>query len=258
MKKDKPSKDPSVFEEPHFQKRKFQLDPSETKAVENLVGDNALKDLREEELEHGVWDEPAVSEVMAGRKPEDAITYASWIREKRERTGPLKPIAVTVGIALLAGPFAVLGAIFNTQGSAFAIILIVIFAPVVEEMMKNAISLYVVEKQPWLFRSPAQILICALASGFIFAAIENLLYLNIYTRSPSAGLVQWRWTVCVALHMGCAFIMSLGLVRVWKNVWQTYERPQISLAYPYIIAAMIIHGSYNLVAVLLSAADFGF
>lgn len=255
---DKPSKDPSVFDEPHLRDQNFQLDPSESKAVENLVGDNALKDLKEEELEHGVWDEPVLSESMAGWKPEDAVTYSSWIREKREKTDAFKSIAITIGIAVLAGPFAVLGAFLSSQGGTFMFLYVVILGPVCEEMMKNALSLYVVEKRPWLFKAPVQIMICALASGFVFAAIENVLYLKVYIKQPPTALVLWRWTVCVALHMGCALIMSLGLARVWKNVWSTYERPQLSLAYPYTIAAMVIHGTYNLLAVFISDSKFGF
>jgi hypothetical protein len=37
-----------------------------------------------------------------------------------------------------------------------------------------------------------QILLCSPAFGLKFAAIENLMYLHVYTRQPSAALARWR------------------------------------------------------------------
>ena len=115
-----------------------------------------------------------------------------------------------------------------------------------------------VEKKPYLFRFSMQIAFCVLASGFTFAFVENLLYLKVYIPQASAFLVWWRWTICVAMHMGCSLIAGLGLMRIWKNARARCARPRLSLGYPYLLTAIVIHGAYNGLAVLLSAVNYRF
>ena len=124
--------------------------------------------------------------------------------------------------------------------------------------MKIAAALYVVELKPYLFRSPVQILICVLAGGLVFSVLENLLYQYVYISDPTPELLRWRWTVCVALHVGCSCIAGLGLRRIWLTTWRCKTQPQIALAYPYIVIAVIVHGSYNGFATLLDMFNFQF
>ena len=184
--------------------------------------------------------------------------YAEWLVKRREGAGVARPWAVTLGLALLAGPWAVVGAFYGSGETAFSILAIVVFGPVVEEMMKVAVATYVVEKRPYLFTSRAQIMFAGLAAGVAFASIENLLYLGVYIPHPTVGMVRWRWSVCVAMHVGCSLVASLGLARVWRDAWKRLARPRLTLAYPYLVAAVVIHGTYNAFAVALWAVNFTF
>ena len=63
--------------------------------------------------------------------------------------------------------------------------------------------------------------------------------------------MRWgcRWTVCVGLHMGCALVAGLGLMRIWRDVWARRARSRLPLAMPYLFAAVAVHGVYNALAI---------
>lgn len=137
-------------------------------------------------------------------------------------------------------------------------IALTIVGPLTEEVMKTAAVLWVVEKRPFLFRSPLQIMGCVVAAGLCFAVIENLLYLKVYVSDPSDELIRWRWTVCVALHVGCTTVAGIGVMRIWKTTMSNLTPPQLPLGAPFLVAAVVIHGSYNALAVLLEHVLFPF
>ena len=99
-----------------------------------------------------------------------------------------------------------------------------------------------------MFRSAWQIPLCLAASGLAFAAIENLLYLHVYIDEPSPEIIYWRWTVCVALHMGCSVIAGLGIVRMWRFTSTNQAKAPVSLAASWGIVAVVMHASYNVFA----------
>jgi RsiW-degrading membrane proteinase PrsW (M82 family) len=142
--------------------------------------------------------------------------------------------------------------------STFAVLSITIFGPLVEEVMKVAGLLWIVEKRPFLFTSRLQIIICALCGGLAFAVIENFIYLNVYVPNPPESLVQWRWTVCTFLHCGCSLIAGMGLIRVWTVTMRDRVQPNITNAARYLILAMVVHGVYNGFCVFLSLMKFQF
>jgi RsiW-degrading membrane proteinase PrsW (M82 family) len=173
-------------------------------------------------------------------------------------TPAVRTWCVTLLVVLAAGPWGVLGALFNNTGSgAWGLITVIVLAPVIEEIMKIALALWVIEKRPYLFRMPAQILLCALAGGLAFALIENLMYFLFqqpngpqipgieHPSTAAANWFVWRWTVCTGLHATCSFFSGLGLVRMWSRAIAQRARPDIAYAAPMIIAAMICHGLYN-------------
>jgi hypothetical protein len=247
--------DPGVENEPHFDRGEFRPDPSEERAARDLSRDRECED---DSVAHSVWDEPGLSRELVGKTPEDATHFAEWALRRRKQTSTATTWLVTAGIVACAGPFAILGAFMGTGGSVFGLLLAVVVAPVVEETMKNGLALIVVETRPFLFRSKLQIGICALVAGLAFAAIENLMYLHVYIPNPESGLVLWRWTICVALHTGCALIGALGVMRMWQDVWRDSKRANVNRAFPYLATAAVIHGVYNLLAVLAGMTGFGF
>ena len=71
-------------------------------------------------------------------------------------------------------------------------------------------------------------------------------------------LVKERSSVCVAMHAGCSLIAGLGLMRIWSRSMADRTPPRTALGAPYMLTAVIIHGTYNAMAVLLDAVDFRF
>jgi len=128
-------------------------------------------------------------------------------------------------VALLGGPVAVASAFLAAGGASPLMILnAVVISPLVEELAKNLPCLWLCERRPWLLPDRAAIVFAAAVAGLSFAALENVLYLEVYLDAPTPRLVQWRWTVCVALHVGCAVIGSLGIARAWAEAQATGRR----------------------------------
>ena len=97
-----------------------------------------------------------------------------------------------------------------------------------------------------------------MAGGLIFAAVENVMYLNYLIPKPSADIIQWRWTVCTALHMGCSLVAGFGLIRIWRRTMANQTRPQLALGSPLFCTAIVLHGLYNGLAKLLHLTGHSF
>lgn len=252
-----PEHDPSVDNEP------WRLPADETEGTpdehgpEDLSQPTATPD-EDQSLDESVWDEPGRDDALSGARPTSAPNYASWLSRKTRETKLTKTWAMTAGIAAIAGPAALVGTLLNGSSTYIPILAVVVFGPVMEEVMKSAAALWVVEKRPFWFSSRLQIALCALASGFVFAAIENLMYLHVYVEDASESLARWRWSVCVALHMGCSLIASLGLMRIWSKTYELRRRPDLSDGAPMLTAAVVIHGTYNGCCVAAGLAGFDF
>lgn len=262
-----PPNDPSVFAEPHMRPAPppplpgqalpyaspntpapSDHDPGQDIGCEPIYSAPLAQPA---DIETTVWDEPTLSPELAGALPAGQLTYDRWLAERRANWSWIQSWLATLGLALSAGPFAIVGAFWGAGQSVFSIVMLTVFGPMVEELMKVGSATVVVEKWPFVFRSGGQIMLCALCGGLAFAAIENLLYLQVYVPNPSPRLVLWRWTVCVALHVFCSTIAGLGVRRVWLDCMSRQARPRMSLATPPLIAAVIIHGVYNSAALVM-------
>ena len=257
----RPNPNRSIEHEPHLQSTLHEVDPTEAMA-ERLLASEATRADIDEVVQHTVWDEPTLSGELVGPADGPRLTYAEWLDWRIATTSNERTWLVTLAIVLASGPWGVFGALFKSAtAGAWGLIAVTVIAPVVEETMKVAIALWVIEKRPYLFRRPIQILLCALAGGLAFAFIENLIYLNVTipgnmeTQGPeqaqsvstavSTDLARWRWTVCTGLHATCSFLAGLGLVRMWSRAITLRTRPKIAHAAPMILLAMFCHGLYN-------------
>ena len=249
-----PEHDPSIEHEPHLSGREAAA-PTDKPAATPPA---AARTDEAERLEHSVWDEPGRDDALSGARPAAALDYSAWLSRMVRETSTPKTWAVTALVAAIAGPAAIVGTLLNGSGTYLPFLAVVVLGPLMEEVMKSAAALWVVEKRPFLFSSRAQIATCALASGFVFAAVENLMYLHVYVPDASESLSQWRWTVCVALHMGCSLIASLGLMRIWSRARESRQRPELSDGAALLTTAVVIHGAYNGACVAMDLAGFEF
>ncbi|MDF3128017.1 PrsW family glutamic-type intramembrane protease [Kiritimatiellaeota bacterium B1221] len=178
--------------------------------------------------------------------------YQKWFALEQAKQNPTRIWVRTLLLSLLAGPLAILTTFF-TQHPGAGILLLVVAGPVIEEMGKVLLPLMVMEKNPAKFSSRMQLLACAVAGGLAFGCIENLLYLHVYIQDASPALIRWRWTVCLFLHTGCSFIAGCGLAKSWRESVSEMQPPKFESAMPLLLTAVIIHGSYNFIALFLNA-----
>ncbi len=247
--------DPPADTDPKHGLPQFHGDPSEKKAAELLAREREQA-TRNDAVEHTVWSEPALSSDLAGEPGEGQLTYPRWLAENIRQTTLSRSWWTTLIVALAAGPWGVLGAVAGSGSGDFGLLMIAVFGPVAEETTKIAAALWVVEKRPFLFRSFGQILICGACGGLAFAAIENVLYTQVYFPHHTPEFFRFRWTVCVALHMGCSSIAAIGLVRIWMASMRDLSPPRLALGVPWFVTAMVIHGIYNFTAMLASTAGW--
>ncbi|PIE89232.1 MAG: hypothetical protein CR997_12335 [Acidobacteria bacterium] len=228
--KNPPNPDLSVYNEPHMQ-----------------VQD---KGAIEDQHEHAVWDEPA--QLARQAPPKGAMSYSKWYAYHKEHTPELNRWLTWILVCLVSGPFAVLSAlIFGNPTSVAGLMTLVLIAPIVEEIAKIGAPLVLLETKPYLISNRFQLIAAAMAGGLLFAVIENLLYLFVYIPNPTPEIAIWRWTVCTFMHVGTSTVASLGLVRAWRDGETYLKKPQLNKGFPLFIAAMVIHGSYNALAILL-------
>jgi len=252
----RPETDPSIENEPHLRGDQFfQPDPSEQRA-EPVAGPNDADEL----AEHGVWDEPALSPKLAGAAPADAVTFATWWTRRAAETPFTTSWLVVLGIALVAGPLSIALTLLAqmSYGMQVFAVYVTVVGPLIEEVAEVALLMWVVEKRSYLLQSGFQILFCAMAGGLVFATIENVIYLNVYIPDPTPGITLWRWVVCTALHTGCSFLAGVGLALVWRRMRQEMRPPRLTVAYPWIASAVVIHGLYNGSALLFELSRYAF
>lgn len=197
-------------------------------------------------------DSVAAEPALADRH--DPHEWTRWIQRKRRDCTVLGNLGVTLLAALLGGPFAILGAILSGQQGPGPIIYMVVFAPVIEELLKQSGMTYVLEKKPYRAFASWQFLFAGVVSGLAFGAIENLVYVGRFAAvlrpADLAEMTVFRWAVCTPLHVVCASIASLGLIRVWKKQLADGRPADLAAAFPFFVAAMVLHGLYNSWAVL--------
>ena len=160
------------------------------------------------------------------------------------------------GLCAASGLFAILCA-FAKGELGFGLLAVAVGAPVVEETAKVVLPLMCLEKEPWRFRGVSSIALTCLCSALVFATIENLLYFHVYMPKDklTAGIIQYRLTVCTLMHVACTMISTCGLARAWREAKKGLSAFSTPTVTPYLVVAMVIHGLYNAVAMIFSLAE---
>lgn len=223
---------------------RFMPDPTEQAAFSIDGSEDEISTVRD-----SVLNEPAFTGQL--HQPQ----LGQWLSQKRSECTLAGNLFVTLTAALIAGPFAAIGAVMAGQHTAFRLLYLVLFAPVIEELLKQSGMIYLLEKKPYRVFSSAQFIAAAFISAAFFAAIENLIYIHLYSNAQSVSdfgmYCCYRWSVCTALHVVCSIIASLGLVRVWKKQLADGRAADLAFGFRYFLAAIVIHGLYNLIVTVL-------
>ncbi len=236
--------DPSVFHEPCHGEAGSQ----DTLSGEPALGAPLPPASAEELAEHNVWDE-AVMRLAGTAIPEGAPTYARWYAEGLSATSAGYTWLVTLGLCAVGGLFSISGALLATPNPvAGGWFVAVVFGPLAEEMLKVGAPLIVLERRPFFLSNVSQLFLAVFAGALGFAVIENLVYLQFYIDNPSPSIREWRWTVCTAMHLGASCIGALGLAHMMLRSKKDLSKPRLAIAAPYLMAAAILHGIYNLFA----------
>lgn len=159
-------------------------------------------------------------------------------------------------VALSGGVFGVLG-VGYTELLYGSFLVAFVGAPIIEEALKPSGVYLLLVKRPRALRNQVYTAALSALAGIAFALIENAVYLNIYygylnrnQGEPSATLVLWRYTVCVAVHAVCSFIFGLGInQRLLASA--KGETRFLSSGKRFFITAMVLHGLYNITVVVL-------
>ena len=83
-------------------------------------------------------------------------------------------------------------------------------------------------------------------SAITSGASEMLAYGTAAVVRPVGGVMDWRLSVCTLVHVSAATITGIGLARVWRRMATTRFRFEFSSVMPWLAAAMVLHGLYNL------------
>lgn len=275
----------SVFDEPHLTPDPKRPDPSEKKAEK--IQRDSQEELASSG--QGVHDEPAIfpdsdAETIRGEwscercgsnlvgrivgepcptcglrqwsrpAPPEAVSYGGWLRERAAHLSPDVGWGIALAAVIVGGGAAIGGAMIGSftqmRLTISSFFLTAVIGPAVEEAMKIATCAMVIEIRPYLFSRRAQIYVATLGAAFVFAAIENVLYLHVYIEEPTELIFLWRWTVCVALHVGCTAVATRGLTRIWHRTMTEYRRPVMAQGFGPLATAIVLHGCYNASALL--------
>ena len=206
---------------------------------------------RAEAGSNGIWGEPALVDTAAADA--ERSSHRAWLAEQWARTSAKTRFVVFFLLCAFSGLAAIPCAVLK-ESFGYGALLIVVAAPVAEEMAKAILPLMVLEKRPWFFGSYLSIVLVGLLSGAVFASVENALYFFVYIPSEklTQGTILWRLVVCTAMHVGCAALACSGLARAWSRARERLAEFEMSVAMPRLIAAVIIHGVYNLGALIFA------
>ena len=286
-----PEHDPSVHAEPHLGKGSFSSVASEPNAERDLAHERAATDPDEERAKHSVFDEPATlphrepalidrdwicrncgynlrglptghacpecGEVERYEPPrEGEVTYAKWLADHRSRPRSGKAWLIGAVVPFAGLPWAVVCSLLLVEYVGLQNF--VILGPAVSEIGKVVVALMIIERGTRLIHRPEQIYLMTIGTAFVFAVVQNMLYLSVYFKNSPDQLVAWRWTISPILHCICTYIATRGLVTIWTAAGQDDRRPRLSPAFPAIALAILLHAVYNAYIFLKGHAGYGF
>jgi hypothetical protein len=256
----KSTNDPSIEFEPQYQtipsrpKAKPRKDQPPAKNYDPPLGMNpvaeSLSTLSDDDVEYSVWDEPCLPAAQKQYLSDDALTYANWFSERKADFGAASSWAVTLVIACLSGPWGLMTLLFYGYGSGWGwgqFTVTVLLAPLLQELGKIMVLLWVVEKRPYWFTSWFQIFICSIMSATCFVVVFN----SIGWLTGNAPMGQFfQWSAFFLMHLMASSLSAIGLKKIWQETNDRLVRPKMDLGYPWFRAAFLINAGFGLAVIV--------
>jgi RsiW-degrading membrane proteinase PrsW (M82 family) len=185
---------------------------------------------------------PAAGLIAAGPVPSLPETSADRLRLD----------LLALGMALVGGLMALVGSFFQELQSGVGVFLVVLAAPVIEEVLKPSGIYVLLAKWPQALRGHLHTgLLCAI-SGAVFGVIESLIYVELYYPDGNDAFVLFRFTVTPVMHAIASFIVGYGLSKSlidWAN-GKTSLPKRTRNGY---LVGIALHATYNTSTVILGA-----
>jgi RsiW-degrading membrane proteinase PrsW (M82 family) len=159
---------------------------------------------------------------------------------------------LAVSMALIGGLLALAGAFFQELQSGFGIFLLVLAAPVIEEVLKPSGIYLLLVRWPRALRGQLHTALLCAISGAVFGILESLIYVELYYPNGSDAFVLFRFTVTPIMHATASFIVGYGLSQGLVDWANGRSRLSKHTRNCYILG-IGLHASYNASVLILGA-----
>lgn len=201
----------------------------------------------EEDIDHSVWAEPSLNSDVAAAIPESALTYKKWIDQRVESWSEFSAWTVTLGVVSLTIPCAALAAIISWMTSnLFAIsdlIIACFLGPMLQELCKILIPLWIVEKRPYFFTTWFQFVLIAIVTALSFSVVSNF-FLSLVVGEVTTSIFLFQWVGVLGLNLITASIANFGLEKIWRTSIKHGQPPRLEIGYPYFATAIGLHVAF--------------
>ena len=148
-----------------------------------------------------------------------------------------------IGGLFLGMGLTVMGAVVTRKGDwlmPVSIILACIAGPILQEIFKIMVPLWIVEKRPYFFTSWFQFFVFALVTATVFASVTNF-FLSLAVEEVSMSFFIFQWVGILGLNLITAAIATQGLETIWRNTINSGKPPRLDDGYPYFATAIGLH-----------------
>ncbi|MBI3953232.1 MAG: PrsW family intramembrane metalloprotease [Chloroflexi bacterium] len=155
-----------------------------------------------------------------------------------------------LALALSGGVFGIAGAVMQeVRGLPDPFVA----GPLIEEAVKPAGLYLLLYRWPHLLGGRRYTAGLAALGGLAFGLVEAAVYVTVYVPEPSLGFVVYRFTLPLALHSLASFIYGQG-IDGRLAAWVRGEGSLKATGWRFFVAAVVLHGLYNVGAVIAGVA----
>lgn len=226
-------------DEPAHSDAIFHVDASEKRSQSPSVPND------HELIRDSVFNEPALP---ASANPG---LYSAWLNARRAENSRTGDLLITAVAAIAGGPAAFIGVWFVNQQSWSGYLYLILFGPVMEELLKMSGLVFLLELKPYRVFSAWQLTIGGLIAGLAFAVCDGIVRYGaaaVHGAPDGDTFVQFALTALpwsISVHMICSGIASWGLVVAWRRHLRGGLGFDLSHSFVWLFVAMSLHGAYN-------------